>query len=420
MNSPHPSRSLIAVALLSAVASLVITSQLSANKITGDAAPATPDQVTFSEHIAPLVFNNCYECHREGQGAPFTLSNYREVKKRGRMMSRVMQRGYMPPWHPEEGHGEFNDSRRLSNAQLDLFAKWVAQDMPEGDPSLTPPLPEYPGGWRLGKPDHVGVMMGEFDVYADGRDIYRNFAVPLDFPEDKWVTGIEVRSSNLAVTHHVLFFIDQDKVGRKMHGRDGQPGFRNMATRGGSLGGWAVGATPRMLPDGLAMKLPAGADLVLASHFHPIGKPAKVELSVAFYFADAPPTRDLVSFQIPRNYGRFSALNDGIPAGAKNFKISGKHTLQADVELIQIAGHAHYLGKDVKATATLPDGTVQNLFYIAEWDFNWQGSYQYKQPVKLPKGTVLYGELNYDNSADNPFNQFDPPQVVKWGLPAED
>ncbi len=64
--------------------------------------------------------------------------------------------------------------------------------------------------------------------------------------------------------------------------------------------------------------------------------------------------------------------------------------------------HAHYLAREMKATATLPDGSTQPLLWIKDWDFNWQDSYVYKEPFTLPKGTRIDVTLTYDNSADNP------------------
>ncbi|SVD52119.1 uncharacterized protein METZ01_LOCUS404973, partial [marine metagenome] len=113
---------------------------------------ALPEKVTFTEHIAPIVFNNCSSCHRAGEVAPFDLLNYRDVRKRGRMIARVTKSRYMPPWHPVPGHGDFSDSRRLEDRDVELIAKWVKTDMEEGPASKLPKLPEFSDGWQLGKP----------------------------------------------------------------------------------------------------------------------------------------------------------------------------------------------------------------------------------------------------------------------------
>ena len=65
--------------------------------------------------------------------------------------------------------------------------------------------------------------------------------------------------------------------------------------------------------------------------------------------------------------------------------------------------------------ATFPDGTTKDLVVIKDWDFNWQETYQFKEPVKLPRGTKVRLESHYDNSATNPNNPSNPPKPVRWG-----
>lgn len=389
--------------------------------LTGPAWPADTisTEVTFSEHIAPIIFNQCTSCHRPGEAAPFTLMNYRDVQKRAKMIQQVTERRYMPPWHPEAGHGEFKDERRLSDQQLALIKRWVETGMPQGDESKLPKMPDFPHGWQLGKPDLIVKMEKAFDVYAAGPDINRNFTIPLNLTEDKWVAAVEVRPSARTVVHHVLFFLDNSGAARKLEGKDDQPGFQGMAfRRSGSLGGWAVGATPRRLPDGLAWSLPKGSDLVLQTHFHPTGKAEQEQTTVGIYFADKAPTRTMAGVSLPPLFGRFAHID--IPPGKTDFTIRDSFTLPVDVELVNVGAHAHYIAKTMKAHAVLPDGTIQSLFSIPSWDFNWQGRYEYKDFVRLPKGTTIHAELTYDNSADNPHNPNQPPKRIRWGTASTD
>lgn len=383
------------------------------------AAENVPAQVTFTEHVAPIIFHNCTSCHRAGEGAPFELASYRDVQKRGKTIQRVVEKRYMPPWHPEPGHGQFKDERRLKDEQVATITRWVETGMAEGDPKLLPKMPAFTEGWQLGKPDLIVTMEKAYPVYAEGRDINRNFTIPLNLTEDKWVTAVEVRPSARSVVHHVLFFYDTTGASLKLEGRDGQPGFLGMAfRRSGSLGGWAVGATPRKLPEGLAWHLPKGSDLVLQTHFHPAGKAEREQTTLGLYFTDKSPTRTMVGLMLPPFFGRLAGLD--IPAGKADFAIRDAFTLPVDVELVTVGGHAHYIARTVKADATLPDGTKKPLFSIADWDFNWQGRYEYKEFVKLPKGTKIDAVLNYDNSPDNPRNPNQPPKRIRWGIESTD
>ena len=384
------------------------------------ASTPLPGNVTFAEHIAPIVFNNCVECHRQGEAAPFELTNYRQVSKRARLIRKVVEKRYMPPWHPVPGHGRFRHTRRLADRDVALIAQWEEAGAPEGDSTKTPALPEFSDGWRLGKPDLVVKMREPFTVPADGPDIYRNFVIPLGLKEDKWVTAIEIRPSSRPVVHHMLYHADTEGAARKLDGQDGRPGFNGMRFRKVDLGGWAVGAFPEKLPFGLARRLPKGSDLILAGHFHPVGRAMDEQTTVALYFAERKPALEYHEIILPRGYGQHSALREGVPAGERNFKISATYETPVRSRLVAVWGHAHYIGRTMKGTATLPDGSVKKLFRIDDWDFNWQGQYIYEKALPLPAGTVIKSELTYDNSADNPRNPHDPPRMIRWGLQSTD
>lgn len=370
--------------------------------------------VTFARDIAPIVFQNCTGCHRPGEAAPFSLTNYAETKKRAKLISEVTRDRYMPPWQPDEGCGEFVGERRLTKAQVDLFRQWVEAGTPEGDAALTPPLPKFPEGWQHGTPDMVVTMEASFIVPASGPDVYRNFVIPLNLSEDKWVQSIEIRPSSRGALHHVLLFLDSTGAARKLDESDPGPGFKKMGfPRTGALGGWAVGGGPRTLPDGLALPLPRKADLVLSSHFHPTGKEEQEHTTIGLYFAKQKPDRLIVPLSLPALFARGAGLD--IPAGDANYTLKDTLTLPVDTDLVTVGAHAHYLGKRMEATATLPDGTKKTLFRISDWDFNWQDQYVYRQPVRLPAGTRIDAEIAWDNSGNNPHNPLSPPRRVTWG-----
>jgi hypothetical protein len=381
--------------------------------------PPAP-HVTFSETVAPILYGNCVTCHRPGEAAPFALISYEDVRKRGKQIAKVTGSRYMPPWHAAHGYGEFADERRLSEAQIETIAEWVKQGMPEGDPAKMPKLPTFSEGWHLGTPDLILRMPAGYELPASGPDVYRNFVIPTHLTEDKWVRAVEFHPSARKAVHHVLFAYDAAGTAARKDGRDGKPGYSGMGSAGlgpagssGPLGGWAVGATPTLLPAGVALALPKGSDVILQMHFHLTGKPETEQSTIGIYFADTPPERRVWSVQVPALFG-FGAGID-IPAGEANYTIEDSLTLPVDVKAFSIAAHAHYIAKEMKATATLPDGTTQPMLWIQDWDFNWQDRYTYKAPLLLPKGTRIDVRLTYDNSSDNPRNPSAPPKPVLWG-----
>src|SRR5688572_11395535 len=397
--------------------------------------------VNFSEHVAPIVFKRCATCHRPGEAAPFSLLSYDDVRKRGSLIAAVTKSRDMPPWLGDSEVGAFRDDRRLTDGEIRTIQDWVREGMPEGDTSRMPKVPTFTPGWQLGQPDLIVRMTEPFEIPADGPDVFRNFAIPLNVTADKWVRAVEFRSSAKA-SHHSLFFLDQTGQALKADEADPKPGFTGMnflgagaAARGAlgqrqgrgalgllagrlGLGGWAVGGSPSGLPEGLARSLPNGSDLVLQMHFHPTGKIEREQATVGIYFAEKPPTRTLTALQMPPVFGALAGID--IPAGEKRFTIRDSFTLPIDAEVVSAGAHAHYLAKEMRMTATLPDGQKKELFAIPDWKFNWQERYYFSKPVRLPKGTRLDVEVAYDNSTGNPSNPSTPPRRVTFGEQSTD
>jgi mono/diheme cytochrome c family protein len=402
-------------------------------------AAVTP---TFSKDVAPILFQQCATCHRPGEAAPFSLLSYKDAKKRGKLIAKVTHSRQMPPWKADKGDVAFRNERRLTDEQIAVIGRWVKADMPEGDQAQLPKAPTFAGGWPLGKPDLVVKMPKAFRVPAEGRDIYRNFAIALDLKEDKWVRAIDFRPTARSAVHHTLFFLDPTGTAAKREAESGVVGFkggmgglnRGVFRRGGGLrgsggedgplaggaglGGWALGAQARELPEGLAYRLPKGSDLILSTHFHPSGKVEEEASTVALYFADKPPVQRFTGLQLPFAFGILAGIN--IPAGKKDFTIEDSFVLPADVKTFGISAHAHYIAKQFKVTATTPDGKTKTLLSISDWDFGWQEQYRFKEFVALPKGTKIHAKITYDNSADNPHNPTRPPRRVRWGRESTD
>jgi mono/diheme cytochrome c family protein len=392
---------------------------LAATLATGTALRAAEPPVTFSEHIAPIVFAQCADCHRPGQAGPFPLLSYKDVAQRAETIRVVVSDRYMPPWHPVPGHGEFAGERRLTDEQIAMFGRWIEAGKPEGPADKLPPLPSFPAdGWQLGEPDLIVQMDEGFSVPADGPDVYRSFVIPLDLPEDKWVRALEFRPSARNVVHHSLFFLDSRGIARLRDRMDDGPGFKGMIPPTGRLGGYVPGGSVLQMPEGLGMPLPKGSDLIFQTHFHPAGKPEVEKSTLALYFLDGPSKKVLVPIQVPPGFGVGMGIN--IPAGEKEYRVVDEFTLPVAVDCWDIGGHAHYICKQLTMTATLPDGTVKPMLRIDDWNLNWQNRYQYKEPVALPAGTVLRTELVYDNSEENPHNPNSPPKRVRWGRQSTD
>jgi mono/diheme cytochrome c family protein len=399
-----PQRRLIALAALGATMAFV-----------GPEPKAAGPAPTFAADVAPIVYSRCASCHRPGQAAPFSLLSYEEVKRRGTLIVAATGRRYMPPWHATTAANfpEFRDDRRLPDADIATLKAWVDAGMPSGDLSNAPKPPVFPEGWALGTPDIEVSYPDTIDVPADGPDLYRTITLPLDRSDDAWVTAVDFAPGVRAVVHHALFFAAP--AGTSRGGRGGDDSTLGLRTGGlPSLGGWVPGMTPRFFPDGIAQPLPAHSNLVIQLHLHPSGKVEHERGKMAIYLTKQPPAKRLNSLQVPPMFGFAKGID--IPAAEKQYVVKDSFVLPVDVEAFGARGHAHYLAREMKMTATLPDGTTRGLLWISDWDFGWQDSYFYKTPFTLPSGTRIDSEISYDNSDANPRNPNSPPTRVKWGL----
>jgi Tfp pilus assembly protein PilF len=157
-----------------------------------------------------------------------------------------------------------------------------------------------------------------------------------------------------------------------------------------------------------AWALQPGSDLVLLLHMIAGATSETVRPTIGLFLSDTPPTKTPISVKL-------EAKPIDIPAGESNYVVEDSYVLPADVDAVSVYPHAHYLGKEMRGTATLPDGSQKDLLWIRQWDFRWQDRYRYRSPLFLPKGTRLSMRYTFDNSADNRNNRIRPPQRVRSG-----
>jgi peroxiredoxin len=355
--------------------------------------------VTYSSHIASIVANNCQQCHRPDQIAPFPLTTYEEVRGWSAMIYSVLEDDRMPPWnaHPQFD-GKFVNERRMASDDRKTLMAWIDSGMARGNPSEDPQAKKWPQGWRIGKPHKVFTMKKAFKVPSEGVVDYQYFKIPTFISEDKWITAIEARAGAEDVVHHILVFLADE---------NGEIDRRNVGLDDGYLCAMVPGDTPSIFPKGYAKKLPAGSTVVFQVHYTTNGKNRKDKCSVGMIFTDEPVEHVVKT----KGYGDFSFE---IPPGANDHEVRADHTFDADVEILSLYPHMHFRGKDWKYVAHYPDGRSETLLHVPTYDYNWQESYILRERIKIPKGTRLEGIAHFDNSADN-FANPDPTIAVRFG-----
>lgn len=419
LKSPHLSYAwLLALLTTSGLALTLLMAGRSATQAQNSAvntALKPKGTLTFTHDIASILYNNCMTCHREGEVAPFSLASYKDAQKRAKQLALVTENHLMPPWKPVS-HGEFQDERHLNETQIAIIKQWALEGAKEGNPADLPPPPKFAPGWALGQPDLIVEPPVSYQVGPEGRDIYRCFVVPTSFTEDRYISAMDVHPGNRAIVHHIIAYIDTTGKARQLEAKskrtDPTAGYTTFGgigfTPGGMLGGWAPGAAAHRLPAETGILLPKGADIVLEVHYHRDGKPETDRSQVALYVNKGTVQRPFHMLPLVNFWFR-------IPPGDKNYKAETSLISPADATLMSIFPHMHLLGKHMTLAITMPDKTEKQLIDVPDWDFNWQGFYYYKNPIKIPKGAKITLTAWYDNSTDNPRNPSNPPKATGWG-----
>ena len=380
-----------------------------------------PDEVTYTRDIAAIVNANCVECHHEAGVAPFSLESYQQVRHRARMAAHVTSHGLMPPWRAEKGFGEFRDERRISKRQIALISAWAAAGAPRGENEESIPAPAWPApDWQLGEPDLVVEMQQDFLIPATGEDIYRYFVIPMELVGDRVIIATEFRPGNPKVVHHSLAYVDYTGRARQADSENegyGLPvfGSRGVLDSAHYVYGWTPGLDPLNLPPdhGVPLRGDGRGDVVFEIHYRPNGIATTDRSRMGFYFADGPVTHTTTGFVA-------GTVDVNIPPDEKNYWRQVYTEVPSDIRLIAVSPHMHYLGKEVRAIATLPDGTQIPLLYIPDWDFRWQNIYIYRQPLELPAGSRIDAWFKFDNSSSNPYNPHTPPVRTRWGWSSDE
>ncbi len=368
---------------------------------------------TYCKDVAPIIQKNCQECHRPGQVGPFALETYEQARKRATDIATVVDLRSMPPWKAAPHFGvAFKDARTLSDRDVSTLVAWAEAGAPEGNRAELPAPAVFATDWQLGTPDLVIDTGCDFHVPADGADIYRCFVVPTNLGKDMYVSAIEYRPGNRRIVHHIISYVDISGKARERDQADSGPGYSCFGGPGGptsgDLGGWAPGNQPRQLPEGIGRSLPRNSDVIVQVHYHPSGKPETDRSTIGLYFARKPVKRTL-------HWTAAANLEMELPPGQSNIEINARWEVPVNVVAHAVTPHMHLLGKDMAMSLKYPDGRMQDLIKVDDWDFNWQYTYYFQNPIELPKGTELLVTAHFDNSESNPRNPNKPPKLVTWG-----
>ena len=381
--------------------------------ITSRAFAQTPN---WSENVAPILYNNCTNCHIEGGIAPFSLVGYEKAKAyAGGIKSATASRS-MPPWPADLQYQRYAHERVLSNEEIGAIAAWVDGGMPKGDTTKAPAKPMLKTGGTINNPTR-NLKMPDYMVKTTS-DEYRCFVLPTGFTQDQFLTAIEVIPGNLRVVHHALIFHDTSSKPLQLDAADPKPGYLSFGGTGSStsdlIGIWVPGSEPYFFPTGFGIKLPKNGHIVLQIHYP--GGVNNVVDSTRVILKTTTTNQRPVAIQPALNHNAPNLQNGPLYIPANQVKsFNNKYDLPLDVSVFTVGPHMHLIGSSIKAFGVTPNKDTIRFVDIPKWDFHWQRSYTFRKVMKLPSGTSLRGQASYNNTSSNPLNPNNPPQAVSLG-----
>lgn len=391
-------------------------------------------EYTYSEHIAPIIHDNCVSCHRSGGAAPFALTSYRQVNRKRNTILDVTQSGYMPPWPADRNYTHFIGEKYLSAEEKEMIRNWINGGAPEGDTALLPELPHFSLLSNIGEPDTT-VWFDSIFIEGNNRDRFYLATLPIELPEKRYVRAMEFLPNENNLVHHMngrlLNYVYEQKTDiysgdRLLDLEVDSSTYRRMFPRLGlandngsqparvhSAVNYLPGVEATLYPEGIGGFEMNRKSILIADdiHFGPIPKGKWDHSRVNIFFTDSAPKRPINEVMIGTNGGTPIIPPLVIPPNEITEHVSFVKVDQ-DISVLTINPHMHLLGKSFKAYALTEQGDTIRLIHIPRWDFRWQYFYTFHKMVHIPKGSVIYVEASFDNTNGNPNNPYDPPREI--------
>jgi len=382
---------------------------------------------TWGGEVQQLVADHCTDCHHAGGAAPFALQTWEEAAPLAEALVSAVDAGRMPPWSADPDCRSYEGERLLSAEDRDLLRAWADGGALEGEPveAIVP---------RSDTLEADLVLMAEEAYTPDfstSADDYRCQFLGHDFDTETWVTASQVVPGDAQV-HHVLVFTltgSQIDTAEALAADEQGPGYtcfsgpvpagESAVPEGGlpgQVGAWVPGALPLVHDPGQAVRVPAGARLVMQVHYSAQGSEALASASsLRLQTTDVQPEQLIVTRPLP-------VYDFLIPAGDPTASATHRFTNWSDdtLRLETVAPHLHLLGTEATATVVHADDSRECLLDVPDWDFAWQQAYRLHDDdhLELAPGDAVEVTCTWDNSAANQpvvDGQQVEPQDVVWG-----
>lgn len=373
--------------------------------------------ISWAQDVAPILYNHCVTCHRDGGLGGFSLIGYDNAFSYSEAIQTETQAKRMPPFKADPTYRRYAHENRLTDTEILTIADWVQGGTPMGDMAQAPAVPTFFQGSSIGVADHV--LATPLYTVTSTEDEYRCFVVPSELTQTVYLRAMEAIPSNHEAVHHILIYQDLTGEGRIKDAATPEPGYLSFGAPGVSanlVGAWAPGNQVTFLPAGTGVKLTANSDLIVQVHY-PKGSAGLTDQTILNFFF-TPTNQGIRSVDLVPilNHTSLSLINGPLNIPANEVKTyHSKFKLPVSITALAVAPHMHYIGRSMIAFAVTPQNDTIPLINVPDWDFHWQASYFFQKAQVLPALSTLHAFAVYDNTMNNPFQPSDPPQLVVEG-----
>ncbi len=334
-------------------------------------------QVTYADHIEPMIRAKCLPCHGGSQVAPFDFSTYESVASKTELIRTELLSHNMPPVWSRSDYGQIADVAPLTDQELVDFQIWMQTKMPKGN---VHPIPKNP--LPTEKPDHIYRYRVSDMVKAEAIPYWRVYSLPLNqkgsfdgfdlVPDNPHV----IRNAMIAIVPKGYVIPKETVVSMDLPGKY-------------LVGSWSPGYRRWQLPNGLTRKFEAGSRLVVQVHYRPTGKPERAGFAVRTYRRNRTATRQPSWVTLQRK-PLFIDANT-----APVFEL--KYQVPNDQSLLTILPEARFYAGKVELNYAAPGEAPRKVFECTRWDPYWIGNFSLPNPIALKKGSTLTAKFYYSN-----------------------
>jgi hypothetical protein len=331
---------------------------------------AITSKYTYNDDVFPILRDRCASCHVTGGVAPMSLMTYDDAFPWAESIRAELVAAHMPPWNADEGYGEIKRAHTLSPKELDVILTWATGGNPRGALDQKLPAVELKNDWPLGAPDLALKLPADFTLAADKMEDWQEVTLPAGTSEARWIRAADLLPGTPSIVRSATIFVKNAA----------EPAAGSTPSPEHVLGLWLPGQQPDA-GDGVAIKLPAGAQIGVRIHYKKTwqfeGKALTDRSTVGLYFqTGAAAATELLSLPI----------DAPASAGGADLTVRFSRTLGEDVQALALSPDKVPGNISLQVEAVKPDGSRLPMIRLntrADWDRR----YWFEKPLALPRGT---------------------------------